>query len=100
MSKRRRAGGKTGKQKHAEEREEREELMFESKYNDHFETPLEAFTDIAPLLRALASSLGKPEKELVIYDPYYCKGSMVSHLKELGFETVINRNRCVDAFIA
>ena len=31
--------------------------------------------------------------QLVVYDPYYCAGQMVSYLHELGLETVINRNQ-------
>ena len=34
-----------------------------------------------------------PALQLVVYDPYYCAGQMVSFLRELGVQTVINRNR-------
>lgn len=66
---------------------------FEVDYNDHFETPPIAYKDLQPVLVALAAQLNKPVSELVIYDPYWCKGNMVSHLSQLGFSTVINRNR-------
>lgn len=58
-------------------------------YNDHFETPLVAYTDILPMLLTLAESLGKLPKELVIYDPYYCQGGMVQMLAGMGFPKVI-----------
>ena len=61
-------------------------------YNDHFETPFEAYLDIDNTLQLISQSLGKEKKDLIIYDPYYCKGEMVIHLNSLGYETVINRN--------
>jgi hypothetical protein len=57
-------------------------------YNDHFETPLVAYTDILPMLLTLAESLGKLPKDLVIYDPYYCQGGMVQMLAGMGFPKV------------
>ena len=59
---------------------------FASKFNDHFETPALAYSDLAPLLLALNAS------SKIIYDPFYCKGSMVQHLGSLGFNNVINKN--------
>ena len=59
---------------------------FASKFNDHFETPSLAYSDLAPLLLALNAS------SKIIYDPFYCKGSMVQHLGSLGFNNVINKN--------
>ena len=61
---------------------------FEVDYNDHFETPLVAYTDILPMLHTLAVSLGKTPAELIIYDPYYCQGGMVQMLKDIGFPKV------------
>ena len=61
-------------------------------YNDHFETPFEAYEDIDNILQNISQSLGKEKKDLIIYDPYYCKGQMVIYLNGLGYETVINRN--------
>jgi hypothetical protein len=66
---------------------------FDVDYNDHFETPLAAYSDIAPVLDIAAKMLGKDRSSLVLYDPYYCQGSMRSHLSSLGFTTVINENR-------
>jgi len=76
-------------------------------YNDHFETPKIAYEDISPVLRYYAMSLQKSatkvknnetkelcsENKLRIYDPYWCQGTMVAHLRELGFHHVINNNR-------
>eukprot|EP01032_Pedospumella_encystans_P008144 gene8144-9700_t len=62
-------------------------------YNDHFETPPIAYKDLSPVLEALAHCVGKTTADLAVYDPYWCEGSMVSHMRELGYENVINRNR-------
>lgn len=62
-------------------------------YNDHFETPPTAYKDLSPVLEALAHGVCKTTAELTVYDPYWCEGSMVSHMRELGYENVINRNR-------
>ena len=36
-------------------------------------------------------SPGKAPKKLRIYDPFYCAGSVVKHLAELGFSQVYNK---------
>jgi hypothetical protein len=59
---------------------------------DHAETPLAAYEHLEPLLFKLCGALGKSKASLVIYDPFYCAGSMAQHLHSLGFLTVINRN--------
>jgi hypothetical protein len=69
-------------------------------YNDHFETPAVAYQDLKPALIVLAKHLGKSPADLVIYDPYWCQGSMVELLKDQGFPNVINRNRDFYADIA
>ncbi len=66
---------------------------FEVDYNDHFETPLVAYEDLKNALLEIARNLGKSAEELVIYDPYYCQGNMVSRLQSLGFKNIVNRNR-------
>jgi hypothetical protein len=68
---------------------------FETDENDHCESPLEAYQDIVPLLNAVAcrrGGVGKPtsRRDLKIYDPYYCNGSVVRHLNHLGFPDVYN----------
>lgn len=45
---------------------------FDTKEEDHCESPFEAFEDIAPILVKLAKDLGKTPETLKIYDPYYC----------------------------
>lgn len=62
-------------------------------YNDHFETPLIAYEDIAPILDEILSCLHSERSRCTIYDPYYCKGNMVQHLQHLGFANIINRNQ-------
>lgn len=69
------------------------EWAFEVDYNDHFETPLRAYEDILAVLDSICASTGKTKEQLVIYDPYYCKGRMVSYLQGLGYAQVINENR-------
>jgi len=65
---------------------------FITDYNDHFETSLDAYKDIAPLLDLYAAKLGKSRATLRIYDPYYCAGATVAHLQKLGFNHVHNTN--------
>lgn len=59
--------------------------------DDHCESPLEAYQDIAPILERLATEYYKSKATLRIYDPYYCEGSMVERLHGLGFMNVYNR---------
>eukprot|EP00049_Salpingoeca_infusionum_P027057 m.30049 g.30049 ORF g.30049 m.30049 type:complete len:281 (+) comp9232_c0_seq2:158-1000(+) len=66
---------------------------FRTDKDDHCETPFKAYQDIAPILHLLAGLLGKSSDELVIYDPYFCAGSMKRHLSRLGFDHVINECR-------
>lgn len=66
---------------------------FEVDTRDHAETPFEAYRDIEPLLFRLALELRKDKAKLRIYDPFFCEGSVKTHLARLGFTTVINENR-------
>jgi hypothetical protein len=66
-------------------------LAFQADSEDHCETCLEAYRDVAPLLHQLARRLGKAPAELRIYDPYFCAGSAAAHLATLGFTNVYNR---------
>ena len=54
--------------------------------SDHAETPVNAYEDLAPFLRAVGGR---------IYDPYYCDGGVLDRLARwpLGFRDVINENR-------
>lgn len=55
-----------------------ESWPFEVDYNDHFETPYIAYSDLLPFLNLLCDKIFlKTLKQLVVYDPYYCKGRMV-----------------------
>eukprot|EP01065_Artemidia_motanka_P018506 TRINITY_DN21811_c0_g1_i1.p1 TRINITY_DN21811_c0_g1~~TRINITY_DN21811_c0_g1_i1.p1 ORF type:complete len:247 (+),score=79.39 TRINITY_DN21811_c0_g1_i1:54-794(+) len=65
---------------------------FEAEYGDHFETQTDALRDVAPLLRALATALGKKPAELRIYDPYYCSGGVKKGWREVGFPRCANEN--------
>ena len=62
---------------------------FDVDQDDHCETSGEAYDDIVPLLHELAGMLGR---DLTIYDPYYCAGAVVRHLRARGFSKVYNRN--------
>lgn len=59
---------------------------------DHAETPLAAWQDVAPLLARLASKAGLTPATLRLYDPFFCTGACVAHLRSLGFDSVHNRN--------
>ncbi len=65
---------------------------FQTEYGDHFETSDSAYADVAPLLAQLAKCMGKKSATLSIYDPYYCAGSVIQRLSELGFKDVYNKN--------
>ena len=58
---------------------------------DHAETPLQAYADIASVLRIVAENLGKDARDLKIYDPYFCAGTMKEHMRAVGFPCVYNR---------
>jgi hypothetical protein len=67
------------------------DLAFECDSEDHCETGPAAYRDVKPLLNQIARQLGKEPADLLIYDPYFCAGSAVRHLQELGFPHVYNR---------
>eukprot|EP01040_Poterioochromonas_malhamensis_P016227 gene16227-18370_t len=54
--------------------EEKDNYPYEVVPDDHCETPVEAYEDIAPLLHLIAKALGKTAETLSIYDPYFCEG--------------------------
>ena len=83
-----------------EEDDDYDGWKFEVDYNDHFETPPVAYFDLLPLLEQVAKSCNKAVQDLVIYDPYYCKGQIRGILQEMGLRNVINRNRDFYADIA
>lgn len=58
--------------------------------SDHCETPLRAYKHISPLLEQIALLHGLSKCKLRIYDPYYCRGTVVERLRSLGFPQVHN----------
>ncbi|CAM9263308.1 unnamed protein product [Choristocarpus tenellus] len=65
---------------------------FPTEYGDHFETPMQAYQDVAGILSILAKRLGRRRKTLRIWDPYYCAGRTPRLLGELGFPLVSHQN--------
>ncbi|RYY77915.1 hypothetical protein EON63_18085 [archaeon] len=87
--------------------------------DDHCETPLEAYRDILPLLDLHARHIHQAKGDihqanipprsqlppstshspshtpsythLQVYDPYYCEGTIVKNMQQLGFESVYNK---------
>ena len=57
---------------------------FATDYNDHFETPHIAYVDIYNILCEFAKTINKPIQDLVIYDPYFCDGTMKEYLTSMG----------------
>jgi len=64
---------------------------YKADYNDHFETPQQAYRDILPLLDAIQPSRDKHS----IYDPYFCNGRTKELLqgKYFGFSNVVHECR-------
>jgi hypothetical protein len=63
---------------------------YEVTNDDHCETPAAAYSDIMNILNQLAKSLGKSADSLLIYDPYFCEGSVIDRLSSIGFTNVYN----------
>lgn len=68
-------------------------VFADTEADDHCETPLEAYEDVAVFLDALCAQLGRTRASLRVYDPYYCAGGVVERLGQLGFEHVVNEPR-------
>ena len=62
-------------------------------FHDDFETDLAAIQHIEPILYRLAVGLGKKKEDLIIYDPYFCKGGVRDHFERLGFMGLIHAKR-------
>lgn len=69
---------------------------FKANEDDHCETSLQAYKDIAIFLDLICAKLHKARADLTIYDPYYCAGSVIQNLGELGFTSVYNK--CEDFY--
>jgi hypothetical protein len=52
-----------------------------------------AYADIVPVLSSIAESIGKSHNDLIIFDPFYCQGSVRCNLAALGFKNVINKKQ-------
>jgi len=68
--------------------------------DDHCESPLVAYKDICSLLESYNRLIRKKlDREVSIYDPYYCNGQVMSILKSLGFPEVYNKKEdCYDVW--
>ena len=67
---------------------------FDTDPDDHCESPVEAYRDIAPLLRLCTATNRQTQAAMSptrIYDPYYCNGAVIRNLESLGFSNVYNR---------
>lgn len=62
---------------------------FPTDADDHCESPLQAYADVVPFLNDVAAKTSS--KDILIYDPYFCNGTVVSNLSSLGFPNVYNR---------
>jgi hypothetical protein len=76
------------------------EYPYQTDYNDHFETPIKAYEDVAPILGWLASgqngsSSNREDTDTAptLYDPYFCNGRTKVLLQKLGFANVIHEKR-------
>ena len=58
--------------------------------DDHCETPVEAYSDIASFLNKVAIAAGRTNETLKIFDPYHCEGSVIARMASIGFKTVHN----------
>lgn len=71
------------------------EFPFPVDPDDHCESPIEAYRDIAPFLSLLLKkdqhSNAASTVSFRIYDPYYCDGAVIRNFASLGFTDVYNR---------
>jgi hypothetical protein len=69
-------------------------LPFKSNYNDHFETPNQAYVDIKPVIDWLCTLQFEEDKNNVrLFDPYYCNGRTAKLLRALGYENIVHEKR-------
>lgn len=67
-------------------------------YCDHFETPLQAYEDIAPVIDVLCNLRNQPtvkenRSQICVYDPYYCHGRAAELLSSLKFRKIAHEKR-------
>ena len=65
---------------------------FQTDVLDHAETEPRAYYHVVPVLQLVSKHFQIKPKKLQIWDPYFCKGTMVKHLADLGFHSVRNVN--------
>lgn len=63
------------------------DFPYPTEADDHCESPLEAYRDIEPILKALRQG----RDDIALYDPYYCDGAATRNLRELGFDNIYHR---------
>ena len=65
------------------------EFPYPADVDDHCESPVEAYQDIAALLHALAATIHpKKPTNVRLYDPFYCAGAAKRNLQAIGFPNV------------
>jgi hypothetical protein len=69
---------------------------FTAEPDDHCETDLKAYEDIACVLKIFCEHRHTCAAKLRIYDPYFCTGRVVEHMASLGFADVYNK--CEDFY--
>ena len=67
------------------------EFPYPTESDDHCETPLSAYADVAPLLKKIAATMKMGTSDIRIYDPYYCDNAVARNLNDLGFTNVYNK---------
>lgn len=71
---------------------DRDDYPYPVDHDDHCESPLEAYQDIKHLLDLHSRDVcQKTAEEFVVYDPYFCEGSVVKRLTTVGYPNVYNR---------
>ena len=65
---------------------------FQADFCDHFETSSQAYEHVKPVLDSMCEMSGRSKSEFVLYDPYYCSGTVVKRLHSLGYPNVVHEN--------
>mmetsp|Transcript_3414 Transcript_3414/g.4781 ORF Transcript_3414/g.4781 Transcript_3414/m.4781 type:complete len:292 (+) Transcript_3414:60-935(+) len=86
---------KEKKRKRSEE-DSKIKFKWKTEFGDHFSSPRQAFVDIYLALEYFSKCLGKKKETLKILDPFYCDGSCLTYLHDLGFMSA--ENPCEDFY--
>jgi hypothetical protein len=65
---------------------------FQTDVLDHAETEPRAYCHVVPVVQLVTKHFQIKPNKLQIWDSYFCKGTMVKHLADLGFPSVRNFN--------